>query len=137
MADDAVAVVRALYQAVDDRDHDTIRRCVADDLRWRQASRAVPAAGEELVGGEALIDRVLRPFEENWDDFTEEIEQMQEGGGLVVATGTYRGTYRPTGRRLEAEFCHMLTVRDGRIQTFRQFTDTAAFAAVTSTDPAS
>jgi uncharacterized protein len=50
----------------------------------------------------------------------------------VTVTGTYRGTQRATGRTLEAEFCHLWTVADGLITGFRQFTDTAAFAAATA-----
>lgn len=132
MADrDPAAVVRRLYDAVEEEDHETVRDCVVDDVRWRQAASAVPAAGEELVGAEAAIERILRSFEEDWDGFTEEIDDLDAVDGHVVATGTYRGTYRPTGRDLEAEFCHLWRVADGRITDFRQFTDTAAFARVT------
>ena len=91
----------------------------------------MPAAGEELVGPDAAIERIIRPFEEHWDGFTEELDRLVAADGHVVATGTYRGTHLPTGRRLEAEFCHLWEVDDGRITGFRQFTDTAAFAEVT------
>jgi uncharacterized protein len=130
----AARVVRSLYDAVEAGDHTAIRSCLDEDVRWRQAAAAVPAAGEELVGAEALLEGVIRPFERDWEGFTEELDELVASGDLVVATGTYRGTYRPTGRSLVAEFCHVWRVTDGRIAGFRQFTDTAAFAAATGDD---
>lgn len=129
--DDPLAVVEALYRAVEDGDHDALRRSLADDLRWRQAGSAVPAAGEDAEGAEALIDRVVRPLEREWEGFTEEVDELVAVDGRVVATGTYRGTCLATGRPLVAEFCHLWTVSDGRVTAFRQYTDTAAFAAAT------
>lgn len=128
----ARAVVEAIYAAYAEGDVDRLRTLLADDLRWRQAAVGVPAAGAEVVGAEALIDRVVRPLNEDWDGFTEEVDTLVAADGHVVATGTYRGTYRPTGRPVTAEFCHLWTVRDGRARTFRQFTDTAAFVAATA-----
>lgn len=128
--DAAIAVVRRLYQAFEEGDHDTIRACFAGDVQWRQAGAAVPAAGQAATGAEELIERVIVPLERDWAGFTEEIDELFSADGHVVATGTYRGTYRATGRSLEAEFCHLWWVDEGRIRRFRQFTDTAAFAAV-------
>ena len=132
MADDPTEVVRELYEAVELGDHRRVEACLSPDLRWRQAAAAVPAAGQEVVGARALIERVLRPFEERWDGFTEELEELHACGDRVVAVGTYGGVFLPTGRRLQAEFCHVWTVAEGRITRFRQFTDTAAFAEVTT-----
>jgi uncharacterized protein len=125
---DPIELVRRLYDAFEDGDHDGIRHCLSADLRWRQAGTAVPAAGQDLVGREALLASVIEPLEQDWEGFTEEIEQLIAGDdGHVVATGTYRGTNRRSGRQLQAEFCHVWLVRDGRVVTFRQYTDTAVF----------
>jgi ketosteroid isomerase-like protein len=62
----------------------------------------------------------------------ERIRRCLAAPGHVTVTGTYQGTHRATGRTLEAEFCHLWTVEDGQITGFRQFTDTAAFAAATA-----
>jgi uncharacterized protein len=83
------------------------------------------------VGGDELLDRVIRPLESAWATFTEEVERIVGAGPVVVATGTYRGEHATTGRPLAAEFCHLWQVEDGLVRSFRQYTDTAAFAAVT------
>jgi uncharacterized protein len=126
-----IELVRAVYRAFEDGDHTTIRRCFAGELSWRQAASFVPAAGEEVVGADAVIDRVLRPLETEWTTFTEDVDSIVGAGSVVVATGTYRGVHATTGRTLAAEFCHLWGVEDGLIRTFRQYTDTAAFAAAT------
>ena len=105
------AVVEALYSAFADGDEERMRALLADDLKWRQAAQAVPAAGADVEGADELFAAETR----------------------VTATGTYRGVFRATSRRLTAEFCHLWTVEEGRITTFRQYTDTAAFAAATTT----
>ncbi len=132
MTDDAaIDLVRALYQAFEEGDHEAIRRCLAEHLDWRQAGTAVPAAGQRTTGAEEFLGRVIVPLERDWDGFTEEVEDVFAVGARVVATGTYRGTYLASGRSVEAEFCHLWWVEDGEIRGFRQFTDTAAFAAAT------
>jgi uncharacterized protein len=133
-SDDPAPVVRAVYGAVESGDHTTVRDLLADDLSWRQAPSAVPAAGRELTSPDAVVDQVLATFERDWDGFTEQVEHLAALGSEVVTTGTYRGTYRATGRTLEAEFCHLWTVERGRVQAFRQFTDTGAFAEVVTPD---
>jgi uncharacterized protein len=131
----AVDVVRALYRAFEDGDHDVVRACLAGDVRWRQAGTAVPAAGRSVTGPDEVLERVIVPLERDWTGFTERVEEVHEADGCVVATGTYAGTYRATGRRLEAEFCHLWWVHDGRVRAFRQFTDTAAFAEAVERRP--
>jgi uncharacterized protein len=125
--DEPTEVVRAVYEAIERGDHPAVTERFGSDVRWQQAARAVPAAGSQLHGPAEPVEQVLRPFEDDWDGFTEERHRVRSLGATVVVEGVYRGRYRPTGRLLEAEFCHLWTVRDGRVVDFRQFTDTAAF----------
>jgi 2-(1,2-epoxy-1,2-dihydrophenyl)acetyl-CoA isomerase len=45
----------------------------------------------------------------------------------VVVTGSYRGTARSTGRRLDTGFAHTWTVVDGKVTSLVQVTDAAAW----------
>jgi uncharacterized protein len=126
---DPIEVVEAIYAAMDAGDHNGTRELLAPDLRWRQAGSVVPAAGEDAVGAEALIERVIQPLERVWEGFSEHVDEMAAIGERVVATGEYHGRNRATGTDLRVEFCHLWEVRDGVVVSFRQFTDTATFAA--------
>lgn len=123
--------VTAVYAAFADDDLSGIRRMLADDLHWRQAAAAVPAAGVDGRGADAFIEQVIQVIRDRWEGFTEQVDELHVADDVVTATGTYSGTFRATGRSLTAEFCHLWAVRDGVVQRFRQYTDTAAFAAAT------
>lgn len=127
----ARSVVEAIYAAFADDDVPGIRRLLADDLQWRQAAAAVPAAGIDARGADAFVEQVIQTIRNEWDGFTEQVDELYVADHVVTATGTYRGTFNATSRRLTAEFCHLWVIRDGLIRRFRQYTDTAAFAAAT------
>jgi uncharacterized protein len=132
MTTSAIEVVRNIYERLAEGDHDGVRARMHDDVRWRQAPAGVPAAGVEATGLDLFFELVIAPLEVEWDGFIEDVDELTDHGDSVVATGTYRGTYRATGRSLTAEFCHLWTVGDGRVTAFRQFTDTAAFVVATA-----
>ena len=67
------------------------------------------------------------------------IDEVVDGGDVVVGIGTYSGTYKRTGRFFAARVAHVWRVAGGEIVAFEQFTDTelvnrALRAPSTSTD---
>jgi ketosteroid isomerase-like protein len=44
-----------------------------------------------------------------------------------VTEGRYTGTYKATGRRIDAQFAHVWRISDGKVSGFQQYTDTAQF----------
>jgi uncharacterized protein len=47
-----------------------------------------------------------------------------------VAFGTYTGTHKATGREVQAQFAHVWGLREGKVVSFQQCTDTKQFADV-------
>jgi hypothetical protein len=47
--------------------------------------------------------------------------------------GRYTGTYKKTGRKFDAQVCHVWKIRDGKITSFQQYVDTAQMQDVTGT----
>ena len=47
-------------------------------------------------------------------------------GNTVIVLGYYAGKNRRTGKPFASEFCHALTVKGGKVTSFKEFTDTAA-----------
>lgn len=43
--------------------------------------------------------------------------------------GRYRGRYRKTGKKFDAQFCHVWTMRGEVLTRFQQYTDTAQWQA--------
>jgi uncharacterized protein len=51
-------------------------------------------------------------------------EYVVVGGNRVIVLGYYRGRSRVAGREYEAAFAHDITIRDGKIASLVQITDT-------------
>jgi hypothetical protein len=56
-------------------------------------------------------------------------------GDSVVVEGRYTGKFNATGADLDAQFCHVFKVADGKITSFQQYTDTAQFQKVMNAVP--
>jgi len=64
----------------------------------------------------------------DWQDYRFELERLIDGGDEVVGVGVYRGTYRATGKTLQARVTHLWRLEAGQIAAFEQFTDTLLVA---------
>ena len=61
----------------------------------------------------------------DWDGFTVHPKSFHETGDTLVVEGRYTGTFKPTGKSLDAQVCHVLKFRVGKLASFQQFVDTA------------
>lgn len=115
-------IIRAHYAAGDRGDLDGMLAPFADDVSWTEAA-GLPYGGT-FVGPGAVAAKVFQPLQEEWDDFTVAIEELVDGGDVVVALGTYSGTYRATGRFFAARVAHVWRLSEGRVIAFEEFADT-------------
>ena len=127
-------LVRSLYDAFARGDAETVLGTLDPDVVWMEAESNPyadrnPYRGPQEVG-EGLFSRLMS----EWEDFRVDPRSLVAEGNDVVAFGRYTGTWRETGRSLDAQFVHRWTVEDGRIVRFQQYTDTAQFRSVMGTD---
>ena len=60
-------------------------------------------------------------------EFTQwENRQWIADGNTIIVLGYYAGKNKRTGKPFVSEFCHVLTVKGGKVTNFKEFTDTAA-----------
>jgi uncharacterized protein len=59
-----------------------------------------------------------------WDGFTVHPKQFHDAGPTVVVEARYTGVYKETGRKLDAQVCHVWQISDGKVTSFQQFVDT-------------
>ena len=52
------------------------------------------------------------------------VDEVLDVGDKAIAVGTYSGTCKATGGRLQARVAHVFRVREGKIAAFEQFADT-------------
>ena len=94
---------------------------LAADVEWTEAA-GFPYAGT-YHGTAEVVRNVFVRLATEWEGFRVDTEDLHDAGDTVVARGFYRGSYRGTGKSMEASFAHVLTLRDGKVVRFVQYVD--------------
>lgn len=97
---------------------------------WNEAENSPYADKSPYNGPDAVLSGLFARLASEWDGFSANPEQIIDGGETVVSRGRYRGIYKATGAKLDAQFVHVFTFRGGQIVHFQQYTDTAQYERV-------
>lgn len=116
-------IIAAHYAASDRGDLDAMLAPLAPDCAWTEMA-GFPCAGT-YVGADAVRENVFFALAKEWDGYTMTLERLHDAGDVIVAVGTYSGTYRATGKRMQARVTHVWRLAGGKVVSFEQFTDTA------------
>jgi uncharacterized protein len=121
-----VRLVQDLYAAFGRGEIPAVLAAFDPKIEWRQAERnPYQPSGKAWVGPDAVLKNLFMRLGTDWDRFEVHPKLFHDAGDTVVVEGRYTGTYKPTGRALDAQLCHVWKVRDGKISGFQQFVDTA------------
>ncbi len=117
-----IDIVRAHYAASAQGNVDAMMADVSPQVRWTEMA-GFPCAGT-WVGPQAVVDNVFAVLDRDWIGYRFELQNLIGGGDQVVGVGTYHGTFRATGKGMQARVAHVWNLQDGKIVAFEQFTDT-------------
>ena len=120
----ALDVIKDFYAALGSGDIPAVLGLLDPDVEWTEAER-FPYYSGTWHGPDAVLDNLLRRLAEQWHHFTARADEFLVDGNRVVAFGSYSGSYKSTGKSMRAPFAHLWTVHEGRITSFRMYTDTA------------
>ena len=123
-------LVDAVWEAVEVGDLDRWNDILTEDVEQR-------GPGWDVRGIEASKE-LVRGYMDALPDLRHEIVNVVEAGNQIAVelriTGTHtgplvtpEGVMGPTGRSLELRSCDMITVRDGRIASWRAYFDQLSF----------
>ena len=102
-------------------------------IEWRQAEgNPVEPSGTPWIGPDEVTEKLFKQIGINWDDFTITPLRFHDASGMVVVEGRYTGVFKATGRHLDAQMCHVWTLRGGKVTAFQQYVDTAQLQWVTA-----
>jgi uncharacterized protein len=121
-----VEMVQSVYAALARHDDKTVVANVTSDVDWRVNGRpgACPIIGEwktprglveflQLLGQSVdFLEITPRGYYARWDK--------------IFVLGSSRFTIRENNRRVEIDWAHVFTIRDGKISAFFEYTDTAS-----------
>ena len=99
---------------------------VSPDVAWTEMA-GFPCAGT-WKGIDQVIDNVFKVLGSQWEGYAFSLDQLIDGGDQIVGVGTYHGTYRKTGKAMQARVTHVWRLVAGKIVGFEQFTDTLLVA---------
>ena len=122
-----VEVVQQAYAAFGAGDLQKLLGLMTADVVWEfPASPVIPWAG--TFKGPSDVARFFAAIMEHSEAQAFEPLHFVASEDRVVALGRERFRVKSTGRTWECQWAHAMTVRDGKIASFREYTDTAAMA---------
>jgi uncharacterized protein len=118
--------VRAFYEATVPGHREALWSLQAPHVVY-ELPAGMPVGGGHFEGLVDVTERFLGSFYEAFDvRFV--AEEFIAAGEQVVAIGRIAGRTRRTAVPVDVPFVHAWTVREGRLQRLRGFTDTAVLA---------
>jgi ketosteroid isomerase-like protein len=133
MSDANVALVRGIYEAFGKGDVPAVLGAMSPEIEWAEAENFIYADRSPYRGHDAVVAGVFARLATEWDGFAAAPESFVDGGDTIIVFGRYGGTYKATGRSLDAWMAHVWRIEDGRAVAFRQLVDTLAAARATGT----
>jgi uncharacterized protein len=124
MSQENVALIRDLYAAFAQGDIPAVLGAMSPEIVWNEAENFAYADGNPYRGPDAILGGVFARLGSEWDGFAAIPEEYIDGGDTLVVLGRYRGTYKASGRPMDAQMVHVWRLADGRITRFDQRVDT-------------
>ena len=121
----AFETIQAAYAAFAKNDPSILFGVMDSAIRWNEAEGSPLADRNPYVGPQAVGEGVFARLVVAIDNFTVTPSTFIDGGDHVVVVGRYGGTMKAGGATLDAPFCHVHRLRDGKVVTFQQYTNTA------------
>lgn len=120
-----------LYDAFGRGDVPSVLGAMDPEIRWHEAEgNPYMPSGEAWVGPDAVLNNLFMRLGEDWDGFTVRPVAYHDAGAVVAVEGRYTAVHKETGRPIDAQFCHVWSLKDGKITKFQQYTDTGAFQEI-------
>ena len=120
-----VQFAKDIYAAFGRGDIPTVLAKCHPEIKWREAEgNPYQPDGAAWVGPQAVLEKLFMRIGSEWDDFTVSVRALHDAGEHVVMEGRYTGTYKPSGKNVDAQVCHVLRFQDGKLLSFQQYVDT-------------
>ena len=126
-------IVQDAYAAFGRGDVAAILATLDDNVIWKAvygAGPQVPTSGERR--GKAAVGDFFKLLGESLQFERFEPRKFVAQGDTVAVLGSYAAR-ASTGRRIESDWVMIFEVRDGKIRSFQEFTDSAALNAAFET----
>jgi ketosteroid isomerase-like protein len=122
-----VNLIWNIYSAFAAGDAQTILDSVTDNAQWiNHGPASIPYAGSRA--GKAQITEFFQAIANSTTGGKVIAENYVAQGDTVVATGRYQATVRNTGAEIDTPIAHFFTVRNGKVEKWVGYSDSAQVA---------
>lgn len=128
MSRENVELMRKMYEAFAAGDMETVLGRMDESIEWHEAENFLYADRSPYVGPQAVLEGVFMRLGEDWEVFEVRPDELLDAGDRIVALGHYNAKHRATGKEVRPHFAHVWSVRDGKVTSFHQYTDTKGFS---------
>jgi hypothetical protein len=122
-----IEIVQTLYEAFARRDIQSLLGALSPTVEWGEPSNPYNPAGGTRRGHEGFLEW-LRIGNESEEVLVLEPKDFLANPTSVAVVGFTKCRVRATGKEYQTEFVHLVTLRDGKVQRFREYFDTFAAA---------
>lgn len=120
-------IVKSTYEGKTSEENGrNLQQHLAPHAVWTEAA-GFPYAGT-YTGYDEIASNVFARLASEWIGYQFVPEGFVVEGDSVVAYGTYRGTYKKTGKQFQARVAHLWKLHREKIVSFEQFVDSATVA---------
>lgn len=121
-------ILRNLYEAFGRGDVPAVLAAMTPDIQWSEAEgNPYQPSGAAWTGPQAVVENLFAKLGGEWDGFAVHPAAFHESPDGVVVEGRYSGTFKATGQKIDAQFCHVWTLSGDKVARFQQYTDTGQF----------
>lgn len=120
-------MTQSIYDAFAKGDAAPLFGAMHPQISWKEAENHPYADQNPFIGPARIGEGVFGRLTADYEGFTVTMQTLVAEDDEVVGLGRYTGTHKGTGKRLDAQFAHRWTFRDGKLVEFQQYTDTAQY----------
>lgn len=124
----ALDCVKTFYESLARGDVAGVLGSLHPEVVWTEAE-GFPYYSGAWRSPDEVAEKLLIPLARDWDDFAAVPVDFIQSGDRVVAIGVYSGVAKATGKAMRAGFAHVWGVRDGKLDRFDMYADTALVQA--------
>ncbi len=118
-------LVEKSYELFKSGDIGTLLNMYSEDASWEVPESETTSFGGKRNGRESIAE-FFSLVNDTQENLSFEPQEFIAQGDKVVVLGHYSWRVKATGGEFDSDFAHVVTVKDGKITSFHEYTDTAA-----------
>jgi hypothetical protein len=119
---DKVSLVQEVYEDFGKGDIQALLALCTDDIEWVHPSlENLPVTG--TWHGRDQVGEFFKALSETQEPQLFEPSEYITQGNKVVVIGRYAWREKATGSDFESDWVHVFTIRDGKLESFREYSD--------------